>query len=385
MCLSALAMQDLVLENIFIHSVAYWDALVVCDVVHGVLGVSLSDHWGCWVMQLQHLDNAPGNILMLKVPLYVGSCTCNKYSTAGVKQTTNSVQYTQSTDIRALHQTLTTALQKINSVCFKNSKIDTISICSQLQVCAFINLSLQICCYPSGLWDGRGCHGERHGGHYDFLLLRGPQLRSGHDCRWALFFSPIPDHCFVDSNCFKCKLDSPSNSLWLGTGCNACYMEEMRTVELVEGEEGRMCVNTEWGAFGDNGELEEFRLEYDRVVDETSINPGHQLWVQVTSMFSPSGMITAHNAINMKAQIENPYNIQNHKNTLRHLNIGQFSNALELFKILLTFVGTHEFQVYNVNISSERNEPSETYIFFRERANNKQLFKTSNNGLYFCR
>lgn len=62
-----------------------------------------------------------------------------------------------------------------------------------------------------------------------------------------------------------------------GTGCNACYMEEMRTVELVEGEEGRMCVNTEWGAFGDNGELEEFRLEYDRVVDETSINPGHQL------------------------------------------------------------------------------------------------------------
>lgn len=62
-----------------------------------------------------------------------------------------------------------------------------------------------------------------------------------------------------------------------GTGCNACYMEEMRTVELVEGEEGRMCVNTEWGAFGDNGELEEFRLEYDRVVDETSINPGQQL------------------------------------------------------------------------------------------------------------
>lgn len=62
-----------------------------------------------------------------------------------------------------------------------------------------------------------------------------------------------------------------------GTGCNACYMEEMRTVELVEGEEGRMCVNTEWGAFGNNGELEEFRLEYDRVVDETSINPGQQL------------------------------------------------------------------------------------------------------------
>ncbi|KAK1787085.1 hypothetical protein P4O66_017464, partial [Electrophorus voltai] len=64
----------------------------------------------------------------------------------------------------------------------------------------------------------------------------------------------------------------------VGTGCNACYMEEMCTVELVEGEEGRMCVNTEWGAFGGNGELEEFRLEYDRVVDELSLNPGQQLY-----------------------------------------------------------------------------------------------------------
>ncbi|TRY92847.1 hypothetical protein DNTS_015602 [Danionella cerebrum] len=64
----------------------------------------------------------------------------------------------------------------------------------------------------------------------------------------------------------------------VGTGCNACYMEELRKVDLVEGEEGRMCVNTEWGAFGDNGELEDFRLEYDRVIDETSLNPGQQLY-----------------------------------------------------------------------------------------------------------
>nr|XP_042715239.1 hexokinase-4 isoform X3 [Chrysemys picta bellii] len=64
----------------------------------------------------------------------------------------------------------------------------------------------------------------------------------------------------------------------VGTGCNACYMEEMENVELVEGDEGRMCVNTEWGAFGASGELDEFLLEYDRVVDETSLNPGHQLY-----------------------------------------------------------------------------------------------------------
>ncbi|KAG5210446.1 hypothetical protein JEQ12_015640 [Ovis aries] len=64
----------------------------------------------------------------------------------------------------------------------------------------------------------------------------------------------------------------------VGTGCNACYMEEMQNVELVEGDEGRMCVNTEWGAFGDSGELDEFLLEYDRVVDENSLNPGQQLY-----------------------------------------------------------------------------------------------------------
>ncbi|KAF4070416.1 hypothetical protein AMELA_G00285290 [Ameiurus melas] len=69
----------------------------------------------------------------------------------------------------------------------------------------------------------------------------------------------------------------------VGTGCNVCYMEEMHSVELVEGEEGRMCVNTEWGAFGGNGELEDFRLEYDRVVDESSLNPGKQLYEKLIS------------------------------------------------------------------------------------------------------
>ncbi|ELK13027.1 Glucokinase [Pteropus alecto] len=67
----------------------------------------------------------------------------------------------------------------------------------------------------------------------------------------------------------------------VGTGCNACYMEEMHNVELVDGDEGRMCVNTEWGAFGDAGELDEFLLEYDRMVDESSLNPGQQLLVRL--------------------------------------------------------------------------------------------------------
>uniref|UniRef100_A0A9L0TCD9 Hexokinase-2 n=1 Tax=Equus caballus TaxID=9796 RepID=A0A9L0TCD9_HORSE len=71
--------------------------------------------------------------------------------------------------------------------------------------------------------------------------------------------------------------------LIVGTGSNACYMEEMRNVELVEGEEGRMCVNTEWGAFGDNGCLDDFCTEFDVAVDELSLNPGKQRFEKMMS------------------------------------------------------------------------------------------------------
>ncbi|XP_026954910.1 hexokinase-2 isoform X3 [Sagmatias obliquidens] len=71
--------------------------------------------------------------------------------------------------------------------------------------------------------------------------------------------------------------------LIVGTGSNACYMEEMRNVELVEGEEGRMCVNMEWGAFGDNGCLDDFRTEFDAAVDELSLNPGKQRFEKMIS------------------------------------------------------------------------------------------------------
>ena len=35
-------------------------------------------------------------------------------------------------------------------------------------------------------------------------------------------------------------------------------------------------INTEWGAFGDNGVLDFARTEYDREIDQHSINPGKQ-------------------------------------------------------------------------------------------------------------
>uniref|UniRef100_I3KK27 hexokinase n=1 Tax=Oreochromis niloticus TaxID=8128 RepID=I3KK27_ORENI len=69
----------------------------------------------------------------------------------------------------------------------------------------------------------------------------------------------------------------------IGTGTNACYMEELRHIDLVEGDEGRMCVNTEWGAFGDDGRLEDIRTEFDREIDRGSLNPGCQLFEKMVS------------------------------------------------------------------------------------------------------
>lgn len=53
-------------------------------------------------------------------------------------------------------------------------------------------------------------------------------------------------------------------------------MEEMKNIEIVDGREGRMCVNMEWGAFGDNGCLDDIRTKYDQAVDENSLNEGKQ-------------------------------------------------------------------------------------------------------------
>uniref|UniRef100_A0A665UPR9 Hexokinase-2 n=1 Tax=Echeneis naucrates TaxID=173247 RepID=A0A665UPR9_ECHNA len=71
--------------------------------------------------------------------------------------------------------------------------------------------------------------------------------------------------------------------LIIGTGTNACYMEAMRNVDLVEGDEGRMCVNTEWGGFGDDGALADFITDFDRDVDAASNNPGKQIFEKMVS------------------------------------------------------------------------------------------------------
>ncbi|KAK2512988.1 putative hexokinase hkdc1 [Columba guinea] len=82
-----------------------------------------------------------------------------------------------------------------------------------------------------------------------------------------------------------CGYDDPRCEVGLivGTGTNACYMEEMRHIDLVEGDEGRMCINTEWGAFGDDGALDDLRTEFDRELDLGSLNPGKQLFEKMIS------------------------------------------------------------------------------------------------------
>ena len=69
--------------------------------------------------------------------------------------------------------------------------------------------------------------------------------------------------------------DTPSGSS-AGTGTNVCYMEELRNVASVDGDSGQMCINTEWGAFGDDGSLSMLSTRFDASVDQASINPGKQ-------------------------------------------------------------------------------------------------------------
>lgn len=53
-------------------------------------------------------------------------------------------------------------------------------------------------------------------------------------------------------------------------------MAEAELVEVVEESNGRMCVNSEWGCFGDDGALSNVLTPYDHRVDQESSNPGER-------------------------------------------------------------------------------------------------------------
>lgn len=72
----------------------------------------------------------------------------------------------------------------------------------------------------------------------------------------------------------------------LGTGSNACYIERLENVEMAEGNEPGppyMLINTEWGAFGDDGCLDFITTDFDRQVDKHSINAGRQKYEKFIS------------------------------------------------------------------------------------------------------
>ncbi|XP_057643111.1 hexokinase-3 [Chionomys nivalis] len=83
----------------------------------------------------------------------------------------------------------------------------------------------------------------------------------------------------------SCGYDDPRCEIGLivGTGTNACYMEELQNVASVDGNSGRMCINMEWGAFGDDGTLGMFLTRFDDSVDQASINPGKQRFEKMIS------------------------------------------------------------------------------------------------------
>lgn len=68
--------------------------------------------------------------------------------------------------------------------------------------------------------------------------------------------------------------------LILGTGSNACYVENLDNVKTWtedRDEPNQVLINMEWGAFGDNGCLGFLLTEYDVEVDKTSLNPSKQM------------------------------------------------------------------------------------------------------------
>ncbi|XP_050302604.1 hexokinase type 2-like [Anthonomus grandis grandis] len=68
--------------------------------------------------------------------------------------------------------------------------------------------------------------------------------------------------------------------LIVGTGSNACYYEYQKNAELYDEPDmgsGRIIINLEMGAFGEDGAIDFILTEEDKVVDQNSINPGGQI------------------------------------------------------------------------------------------------------------
>ena len=63
--------------------------------------------------------------------------------------------------------------------------------------------------------------------------------------------------------------------LILGTGCNGAYLEHAEKVQNWENKRGakQVIIDSEFGAFGDNGCIDFIKTEFDKAVDERSLLP----------------------------------------------------------------------------------------------------------------
>lgn len=62
-----------------------------------------------------------------------------------------------------------------------------------------------------------------------------------------------------------------------GTGSNAAYVESADKVKHWEANRcgaERVCIDIEWGAFGDKGSLNFIRTKFDEQLDQLSLLPG---------------------------------------------------------------------------------------------------------------
>ncbi|XP_045467436.1 hexokinase type 2-like [Harmonia axyridis] len=79
----------------------------------------------------------------------------------------------------------------------------------------------------------------------------------------------------------ECKI-----GLIIGTGTNACYVEKQKCAQLFDVKNrgsGNVLINTEWGAFGDDGSLDFIRTKFDLELDAQTINPGRQVHEKMIS------------------------------------------------------------------------------------------------------
>ena len=126
------------------------------------------------------------------------------------------------------------------------------------QVCIQYNYRLQLFCY------NQGC----------------PSLSVLQDINIEIDMVALVNDTTATQLALGNEVSDCSIGLILGDGANACYMERLNAVPKFKGDRthySHVIINTEWGAFGDDGKLEEWRKKYDKELDKKSSNPGQQL------------------------------------------------------------------------------------------------------------